>query len=98
MHCDFSGLVLLFCCLFLEFLEPFGCLCLIELVFFVDTFRGLLYSLKEFISFHSLFILSLHSIDRVRKNRELYRRDICRPQIWDGPRFTLFNLILIHLM
>ena len=40
-------------------------------VFILDSFGGLLSSLIEFISFHSLFVHSFHSIARIRYTHEL---------------------------
>ena len=67
---DFTGLqvVLSFCCLLLIFFfrTPSSCFSLIELVFFVDTFKVSFYSSIEFISLHSLFTLSFYFIVHVR--------------------------------
>ena len=52
----------------------FSCFSLRELVFFVDAFEGLLYSSIEFLSFHSLFTLSLNSTIHIRYNHKLYQR------------------------
>ena len=56
------------------FRTSFRCLSLRELVFFVDTFRGLLHFSIEFISFHSLFTFSLNYNVHIRYTHELYRR------------------------
>ena len=73
---DFTGfqVVLSFCCLLLMFFfRTPSCLSLIESVFFVNTIRDLFY-LREFISMHSLFTLSLHFIAHIHYTHKLYRR------------------------